>query len=60
MTLYTCSGTLLNGHPSTEDTCDIMDNSERLDHISIDFNTFKTPQQQIPHYCPDYEARLDY
>ena len=29
---------LIKGHPSTADTCDIMDNSECPDHISIDFN----------------------
>ena len=39
------SGTPLNGHPSMADTCDIMDISEHPDRISIDFNTFKTPQQ---------------
>ena len=33
-------GTPLNGHPSTADTCDIMDNSECMDCISIDFNIF--------------------
>ena len=39
------SGIPLNGHPSTADTCDITDNSECLDCISIDFtDTFKTPQ----------------
>ena len=44
------SGTPLSGHPSTMDTCDITDNSECPDCISIDFNTFKPPQQQTPHY----------
>ena len=38
------SGTPLNGHLSTADTCDITDNSESLDRISIDFNTFQPPQ----------------
>ena len=33
------SGTLLKGHPSTADTCDITDISECPDHISIDLNT---------------------
>ena len=37
------SGTPLSGHPSTTDTCDITDNSECPDCISIDFNTFKPP-----------------
>ena len=44
------SGTPLNGHPSTADTCDIMDNSECQDHISIHFNTFELPQQRTPRY----------
>ena len=48
--LWNYSGTLLNGHPSAADTCDITDNSECPDCISIDFNTFKTPQQQTPRY----------
>ena len=46
--LYFChstySGTPLNGHPSTADTCNIMDNSECPDCISIDFNILKPPQ----------------
>ena len=33
------SGTPLNGHPSTADICDLTDNSECPDCISIDFNT---------------------
>ena len=33
------SETLLNGHPSTADTHDIMDNSESPDCPSIHFNT---------------------
>ena len=44
------SGTPLNRHPSTVDTCDITDISESPDHISIDYNTFKTPQQRTPRY----------
>ena len=44
------SGTPLNGHPSTADTCDITDNSECPDCISIDFNIFKPPQQRTPRY----------
>ena len=44
------SGTQLNGHPSIVDTCDITDNSECLDYISIDFNIFKPPQQWTPRY----------
>ena len=44
------SGTPLNGRPSTTDTCNITDNSECPDCISIDFNTFKPPQQRILHY----------
>ena len=41
------SGTPLNGHPSTADTCDITDVSECPDCMSIDFNTFKTPCSSI-------------
>ena len=41
-TLSNYSGTPLNGHPSTADTCVITDISEYPDRISIDFNTFKT------------------
>ena len=44
------SGIPLNGHPSTADTCDITDNSECPDCISIDFDIFKPPQQQTPRY----------
>ena len=44
------SGTPLNGHPSTADTCDITDNSECPDCISVEFNTFKPPQQRTPRY----------
>ena len=36
-------GTLLNGHTSMADTCDIMANSECPDCISIDFNIPKPP-----------------
>ena len=36
--------------PHLADTCDITDNSECPDRISIDFNIFKPPQQQIPRY----------
>ena len=36
------SGILPN--PSTADTHSITDNSESLDHYSIDFNTLKTPE----------------
>ena len=35
------SGTPLNGHPSTADTCDATDNSESTECNSIDFNTLK-------------------
>ena len=41
------SGTPLNRHPSMADSCDITDISECPDHISMDFNTFKTPQVSI-------------
>ena len=44
------SGTPLNRHPSTVDTCNTTDISECPDRISIDLNTFKTPQQRTPHY----------
>ena len=42
------SGTPLNGHPSTADTCNITDISEYPDCMSIDFNTFKIAQQWTP------------
>ena len=38
------SGNLLNEHPSTADTHDIMDNSESPDCPSIHFNTQATPE----------------
>ena len=41
------SGTPLNGHPSTADTCYITDNSECPDRISIDFNTFSSGHPAI-------------
>ena len=44
------SGTPLNGHLSMADTCDVTDNSECLNCISIDFNVFKPPQQWTPRY----------
>ena len=37
--LYMYSGAPLNGHPSTADTHDIMDNFESPDCPSIRFNT---------------------
>ena len=40
----------LSGHTSTTDTCDTMDNSECPDRISMEFNTFKPPQQRTPRY----------
>ena len=50
MTTVVYSGIPLNGYLSMADTCNIMDISECPDCISIDFNTFKTPQQQTPLY----------
>ena len=38
------SGTPLNRHPSTADNHNTMDNSERPDPFSIDFNTLETPE----------------
>ena len=37
-----CHGTPFNGHPLTVGIYNKIDNSERLEHISIDFNTLKT------------------
>ena len=51
------SGTPLNGLPSMADTCNIMDNSECPDCISIHFNTFKSSQQRTPRYIP-YNGHL--
>ena len=47
---YMYSGTPLNRHPSTADTYNITDISECPGRISIDFSTFKTPQQWTPRY----------
>ena len=44
------SGTPLNGYPSTVDTCNLTDNSEYPNCISIDFSIFKSPQQRTPGY----------
>ena len=44
------SGTPLNGHPSTADTCDKTDSSKSPKRIPIDFNTLKTPELRTPRY----------
>ena len=50
-TSYICdySGTPLNRHFSTADTCDITNNFECLDCISIYSNPLNTGQSAIPH-----------
>ena len=47
MYMYMCSGTPLNGHPSTADTCKITD-SEYPNCISINFNTFQPLNSGYP------------
>ena len=49
-TNYYYSGSPLNRHPSTADTHNITDTCDCPDHISIDFNTLKTPEQQTTCY----------
>ena len=44
--IYKC----ITVEPRLTDTCDITDNSECPDCISIDFNIFKPPQQRTPRH----------
>ena len=44
------SRTPLNRHPTTADTCDKTDSSKSPERISLDFNTFKTPELRTPRY----------